>query len=215
LINDKGDVLDCPSEMVKEFNSYFSSVFTSENTSFIPESMQMFHGPEEVSLSDLDITKKMIRDKLTKIRLDKASGDDGISSRVINELQVELVEPLFIIFRKSLQSGEIPLDWRTANVSPIHKKGGRGSVGNYRPVSLTSLISKIMESLLKNSIIEFLEKINLIHNSSYGFRNGRSFLSNLFTFLDKVIKDIEDRNCVDIKAFKAFDKVPHLRLLNK
>ena len=65
----------------------------------------MFEGPEE-DLTDLNITMKMIRDKLTKIRMDKASEDDGISSRIVYELEDELVEPLFIIFRKSFQSGD-------------------------------------------------------------------------------------------------------------
>jgi len=155
---------------------------------------------------------------LVRVRIYNFGGFKVQESRVIKELQVELVEPLFIIFRKSLQSGEIPLNWRTANVSPIYKKGGHSSVGNYRPVSLTSQISKIMESLLKDCIVECLEKNNLIRNSQHGFRNGRSCLSNLLTFLDKVTTDIENSNCVDVIYLdfaKAFDKVPHLRLLNK
>ena len=125
---------------------------------------------------------------------------------------------LTIIFRKSLDQGEIPDDWRTANVSPIFKKGSRSKVSNYRPVSLTSQVSKIYESILRDAIMEHLVKNQLLRDSQHGFLRGRSCLSNLLTFLDKVTDCVDkgiDVDVIFLDLAKAFDKVPHTRLMNK
>ena len=87
---------------------------------------------------------------------------------------------------KSLDQGIIPMDWRIANVSPIFKKGSRGKASNYRPVSLTSQVCKIYESILRDAIVEHLINNQLIRDSQHGFLRGRSCLSNLLAFLDKV-----------------------------
>jgi len=93
-----------------------------------------------------------------------------------------------IILRKSLDQGIITVDWRIANVSPIFKKGSRGKASNYRPVSLTSQVCKIYKSILRDAIVEHLIKnqIQLIRESQHGFLRGRSCLSNLLAFLDKI-----------------------------
>jgi hypothetical protein len=117
-----------------------------------------------------------------------------------------------------METGEIPRDWRCANVTPIHRKGSRSSVENYRPVSLTSQISKLMESLIRDAIEAHLEKNFLLRDSQHGFRKGRSCLTNLLSFLDEVSEKIENGECVDaiyLDLAKAFDKVPHQRLLLK
>ena len=218
ITDDSGVVLDSPQEMAEEFNKFFASVFTQENLNNIPRAEQVFNGPPEEQLMDMVITKGMIRSKLDKMRSDKAPGEDGITSRMVRELREELIDPLHILFTKSLGTGVVPEDWRKANVTPIYKKGGRGQVGNYRPVSLTSQISKIMESLIRDHIVRFLESNNLIRNSQHGFRTGRSCLSNLLVFMDKVTAAVEKCENVDVIYLdfaKAFDKVPHRRLMEK
>ena len=90
--------------------------------------------------------------KLSKLRQDKAPGADNTQTRFLKEI-IEEVCHVLTIFRKSLDQGEIPDDWRTANVSPIFTKGSRSKVSNYRPVSLTSQVSKIYESILRDAII--------------------------------------------------------------
>ncbi len=109
-----------------------------------------------------------------------------LSSVVIKE---SLFEPLVHIFRKSLDKGEIPEDWKNANVTAIFKKGAKSSPGNYRPVSLTSNICKIMERIIKDDIVNFLEKNQLIFNSQHGFRNKRSCLTNLLEFVEHVAEE--------------------------
>jgi len=218
LVDENGDVVASAQEMSDRFNGFFASVFTKENEDRIPEVEQCYTGLESEALQDLKITEDMIRGRLSKMRADKAAGDDGISSRLLRELQNELAAPLCILFNKSLQEGTIPEDWRTANVTPIFKKGRRCEIGNYRPVSLTSQISKLMESLIRDAVVEHLERNKLIRNSQHGFRGGRSCLSNLLAFLDKVTRSQEEGDSVDVIYLdfaKAFDKVPHGRLRAK
>jgi Reverse transcriptase (RNA-dependent DNA polymerase) len=126
--------------------------------------------------------------------------------------------PLTVIFQKSLQSGVVPQDWKLANVIPIYKKGSRGQSGNYRPVSLTSQLCKLFKSIIRDVTVDHLENSELIRDSQHRFRRGRSCLSNLLVFLDRVTRAVDEGNCVDVVFLdfaKAFDKVTHGRLLVK
>jgi len=218
LLANTGQPVDTPQELAEEFNEYFSSVFTKEDTANVPTAKPIFTGSEAETLTTLDINDDMIRKKLSLLRSDKSPGNDALSSRLLREIQEELVHPLRILFTKSLRNGLIPEDWRTANVTPIFKKGSRNQVDNYRPVSLTSQVSKIMESLIRDAIVSHLEQFKLLCASQHGFRSGNSCLSNLLTFLDEVTRSVEEGHSVDVIYLdfaKAFDKVPHQRLLEK
>jgi retron-type reverse transcriptase len=112
----------------------------------------------------------------------------------------------------------VPKDWKKAKVVPIYKKGQKSEPGNYRPVSLTSVPCKILESMLKDYIMEHLTNENLINDSQHGFMPGRSCASNLTIFLDALTKEIDNGKAADVFYLdfaKAFDKVPHGRLLAK
>ena len=78
----------------------------------------------------------------------------------------------------------VPEDWKLSNVSPIYKKGNRNQAENYRPVSLTSVICKLFESIIGDTLVHHLEEKLLIGSSQHGFRKGRSCLTNLLAFLD-------------------------------
>ena len=78
--------------------------------------------------------------------------------------------------RKSMITGEIPQDWRDAKIVPIYKKGNRSEPGNYRPVSLTCIVCKVMERIIKNDMTEHLAEYNVINKSQHGFTKGRSCL---------------------------------------
>jgi len=123
-----------------------------------------------------------------------------------------------ILLRKSLDEGVVPDDWKIANVSPIFKKGDKRKVSNYRPVSLTSQVLKVIETILRDAIVSHLEASNLIRDSQHGFRKGRSCLTNLLVFLDKVTTIVNEGHSADVIYLdfaKDFDKVPHQRLLQK
>ena len=98
------------------------------------------------------ICKEMVGDLLQHLDVRKSMGPDGIHTRVLRELAEELVKPLSIVYQQSWLSGEVPIDWRLANVTPIYKKGRRVDPGNYRPVCLTSVPGKLMEPIILSVI---------------------------------------------------------------
>ena len=123
-----------------------------------------------------------------------------------------------MIFKESLRVGETPEDWKKANITPIFKKGSRNDPANYRPVSLTSQVCKVLESIVKEQIFDHLKNKNLLSEKQHGFREGRSCLSNLLTTLEDWTDILDDRACVDVAYLdfrKAFDLVSHKHLLLK
>ena len=122
------------------------------------------------------------------------------------------------MFQRSLAEGAVPLDWKKANVTPIFKKGSKHVPGNYRPVSLTSVACKVMESVMRDAITAHLARNKLIRNSQHGFTRGRSCATNLLEFLEKATKAVDEGKSLDVVFLdfaKAFDKVPRERLLRK
>ena len=121
-------------------------------------------------------------------------------------------------FESSIATGEMPEDWRVANVVPLFKKGCREKPGNYRPVILTSAVGKLSEGTLRDRIYRHLERQGLIRDNQHGFVSGKSCLMNLIAFFEGVTKKVDEGSAVDIIYMdfsKAFDKVPHGRLLHK
>ena len=215
LLNQSGELIKGPQEMSEEFNSFFASVFTKEDLSNIPLSKRDDSAP---ILDIIRIDEERVRKCMTKLRADKSPGSDDISPRLLIEITDEIVTPLTLIFNKSLQTGSVPEDWRTANVSPIYKKGKRNSPENYRPISLTSQICKLFEHIVREDIVHHLESHQLISDTQHGFRKGRSCLTNLLVFLDEVSSNMDNGNCIDaiyLDFAKAFDRVPHQRLIQK
>jgi len=187
-------------------NDIFSSVFTKE----LETDMPVLDNLCDAKLVDISVTVDSIKSKLQKLKEDKAAGADNMSPRILNALCEEIAVP--IIFRKSLDTGCVPGDWRTANVSPLFKKGSRHKVDSYRPVSLTSQICKVVEAVFRDEIVQHLDKYDLIRNTQHGFRKGYSCTSNLLVFLESVTTAIDAGRNVDtvyLDLAKAFDKVPH------
>ena len=159
-----------------------------------------------------------MRRKIRKLRKEAAARPDDMGPRLLQELENELAKPLTAIFRASLESGEVPEDWRTANVVPIYKKGPKAAAGNYRPVSLTSVCCKVMESILRDQMMGFLMRNNLIKDSQHGFMQGKSCCTNLLEFLEAVTGTVDGGRPMDVIYLdfaKAFDKVPRERLMAK
>jgi hypothetical protein len=128
-------------EMANILNEFMSSVFTREDTSSLP----VKNIETEQKISDIVITEAKIKEIIDNLKKDSAPGPDGIHPRLLKELKEVLARPLKILFKKSLATGEVPADWRTARVIPIYKKGPKSDPGNYRPVSLTSITMQAIE----------------------------------------------------------------------
>ena len=199
-----------------ELSRFFQTVFTSENLINVP---QLDDKPVTSPLEDVNFKRKEITELLQELNVNKSVGPDMMHPQVLMEGAVQLTIPLYIIFRKSLDVGELPQDWKEANVTAIFKnKGSKHSATNYRPVSLTSIVCKIFEKILRKRIIEHLQSNNLISRDQHGFLNGRSCTTNILATLEKWTKILDDKGKVDaiyMDFMKAFDSVPHQRLLKK
>jgi hypothetical protein len=122
------------------------------------------------------------------------------------------------IFQLSLDTGNIPDDWREANMVALFKKGDRHQASNYRPVSLTSVSCKILEHVIHSQIIDHFDRWNILTDKQHGFRRRRSCESQLIITIDALAKSLTKGEQVDVILLdfsKAFDKVPHHRLLHK
>ena len=216
IVDDLGHVVDDSASMANLFNDYFTTVFTTEDTSSMPSATTA--SALNVELHDVLFTEELVSEKLHLIRDDKAAGPDDLLPRFLATIKKEICKTVCVIFRKSFEESAVPSDWKDANVCPLFKTGSKGKTSNYRPVSLTCQLSKTFESIIRDELVAYLEKNNLIRDSQHGFRHGRSCLSNLLSFLDCVTAIIDSGSSMDaiyLDFAKAFDKVPHRRLLLK
>jgi len=141
-------------------------------------------------LCDIFFDKASVLKSLEKLRDDKAAGADELVPRFLNLIKQELACPLSILFQSIMVCESVPDDWQGANVVPVYKGGSRNVASNYRPISLTSQLCKVRETIVRDQVIEFMETNVLIRNSQQGFRKGSSCLTNLLLFLDKVYIDL-------------------------
>ena len=215
LIKEDGSLTTTDKQKADELNSFFSSVFTREDTNNMPDN---FTSRTDSMLMDIDFTRKDVAKKLFKMNPNKSPGPDGAAPRVLKELQEIIVEPLFLIFRQSLDTGKLPVSWKMGLVSPIFKKGNRHQAKNYRPVSLTSIICKTLESIIRDHIMKHMVEKHLLTKCQHGFIKGRSCVTQLLAVLDKWTEALDMGNNMDavyLDFAKAFDSVPHQRLLMK
>ena len=218
LKSPEGQLVSSGEEMSGVLNDYFLTVFTHENKDIMPDCEPHFSGVSSDRLTDISITQMIVKDEIDRLKRFKSPGPDEVYPRVLKESRDVISEPLANIFRNSLDLEVVPLMWRQANVVPIHKKGDKSLMSNYRPVSLTSIVGKIMETLIAGAIRKHLDKYNLIKDSQHGFMKGRSCLTNLLSFYRSVYEAADNGDSYDIVYLdfsKAFDKVPHQRLLDK
>ena len=204
-------------EIAKILNEQFASVYTAENTESIPDiNIDL---PESIeSLTDIEITNEIVYNYLKTLDVYKSTGPDEILSKTLNETKNEICEILTFIIKKSLSTSEIPSDWKTAHIAPILKKHPREDKNNYRPISLTSISAKICEKFVRQSIMEHMIRYDLFTNEQHGGLSKRSRVTQLLECLDDWSQNLDNNIQTDIIYIdfsKAFDRVPHQRLLNK
>lgn len=213
--NQKSPQTDDDTEKANILGNYFSSVFTKEPDNEIPtlEKRKTLHKWEKMQSSESKVIKA-----LEALKPDKSPGIDGMHPRFLRELRYELVKPLNMIFNKSITEKKVPNEWKEARISAIYKKGKKSMASNYRPVSLTSVICKLMERLVRDHIIEHFQKNKFFTEKQYGFITGRSTSIQLIRVLEEWTEAVDKGqgvDCVYMDFQKAFDTVPHKRLLSK
>ena len=119
-----------------------------------------------------------------KAKNNKSPGPDEMNPLFLKNLAPELAAPLKIVFQKSVDSGELPEEWKKAKITAIFKKGSKCNAGNYRPISLTSIVGKCLEKIVRNKLMNHMKINNLFSDKQYGFITGRSTVLQLITILD-------------------------------
>ena len=218
LEDSAGNIISQGFLMAEDLNGYFISVFTKEDISSLPVADAKFQGAKSDYLGPLVVTPELVAKKIKAMKDNKSPGVDGIPPKLLMETVEQISIPLARVFNLSLKEGVVPFEWKEANIIPLFKKGSRNKSENYRPVSLTSVICKLLERLIKDHMVDFLVKHKLLNSSQHGFLKARSCLTNMLCFLEEITKWIDVGSPVDIIYLdfqKAFDKVPHQRLLLK
>ncbi|BHF63568.1 hypothetical protein SprV_0200656200 [Sparganum proliferum] len=139
-------------------------------------------------------------------------------AKYLKELANELSKPLAHIFRSSFKLERLPSEWKTANIFPIDRGGARINANNYRPVSLTCICCKIMGAIIKKATMKFLEQNHLLSDLQHDFSQNRSCFSSLLLSTEQRTRALDEDGMVDViytDFKKAFDSVPHKRLIYK
>ena len=213
LVNDQ--FISDPEGKATTLSNQFQSVFTREDLSSVPSLDTINHIPTMPAIS---ITSNGIKNLLCNLDPNKAMGPDKISPYILKYCAAEISPILQIIFTQSLNTGELPSDWLKANICPVFKKGNRSSPSNYRPISLTSSCCKVLEHIIFHSIMDYIQLNNILIDNQHGFRPGFSCQTQLISFMEDISYALDNQLQTDLILLdfsKAFDTVPHKRLLAK
>ncbi len=213
-LNIAGNIISDDKHKAEALNNQFQSVFTHEGNSTLPDMARSPHG----EIPKLTITLKGVLDQLSKINISKSQGPDGIPPWFLNRYASHLAPVIHDIFQSSVDSGQVPNTWKEANVTAIFKKGSRAETSNYRPISLTPVVSKLLEHIIHSHIMKHLEQHHILTDHQHGFRAKRSTETQLIQTIHDISKSLDEKKSVDMAILdftKAFDKVPHKRLIHK
>ena len=202
-----------PLKMAELLSNQYKSVLTT------PTARKEFNSkPDHEFLDDFNIKSKSMRNAILSIDTWSAAGPDGITPLFLKQYVDELIQALCALWRKTLDTGIMPDDINQAFITPIFKGGDKGLAKNYRPVALTSHITKAFEKVLKNEMVIYLAANDYFNNTQHGFPSGRSTLTNLIEYYESIVLLLQYHRSVDsiyLDYSKAFDKCDHNIILDK
>ena len=230
-----GKLLVKDEDNANELNSYFQSVFTEEDDApeiIYNQGINLLFDEEtppepfeyqgkcaaKSLLENVEISEDEIINELKKIDPFKANTKDCINPRILKEVKDTIATPLKIIYNMSMDTGAVPSRWKNGIVTPLYKSGNKHQAKNYRPVTITSILCRTMERVLKRHILQHLKDNDILADEQHGFVSGRSCLSNLLMNLEELTTIYDSGDPIDeifLDLQKAFDSVPHKRLLYK
>ncbi|KAL8603391.1 hypothetical protein ACOMHN_004242 [Nucella lapillus] len=213
-LKEKGQLYSDSKSKARILLQQFKSVFTRDTDAPLPSVKKTCaHDIPRIHIHPEGVLKL-----LRNINPNKAPGPDKIPNLVLKECAPNLAPALTTLFQYSLDTGDLPSDWRNANIACVYKKGDKHAAENYRPISLTSVISKLLEHIICRHILTHLEKHDILTNLNHGFRSGYSCDTQLLLTSHDLLQSYDRQRQVDVAILdfsKAFDTVPHKRLLHK
>ena len=196
------------------FNTFFSTVFIKDDGKILD-----IDGSKNIKFSnEIVFDPNEVFIILSKLEGKTCSGPDKIPQKMLKSLAFELSYPLTRLFNLSYATGTVPQIWKDAIVVPVHKKGSKCVVGNYRPISLTSELVKVMEIKIRSKMLSHLSAHGVLTDSQHGFRSMRYTVSQMLCCLNKWTKALDEHKRTDViylDIATAFDSVSHPKLLQK
>ena len=211
-----GTLTKSDEEAAEALNYQYYQTFTKENTEHLPTftPKNLLTAPlDTFEIKEIDVLKE-----LQHLQPNKSGGVDNIHPRVLKEMASQLAKPITILFNKSIEAGVLPKHWLQARITPIFKKGKKSLPENYRPVSLTCILCKVLEKIIVKQIINHIKSSNLDSKRQHGFTKGKSVTTNLLEMMNIWSEALMHNIPVDVLYLdyqKAFDTVPHIRLIKQ
>ena len=208
-----GGLLEEDEEKAAILCSQYSSVFCMED-----DNLTNIQARCDSVLNGFTVDPSTVEELLKSLDEQSSPGPDELHPRILKHLSSVISYPLALLFQKSLDCGKLPAGWKMAVVKPMFKGGRLEDPANYRPVSLTSVLCKVFEKMLKQKIDSHFRHLGLWSSEQHGFRQGRSCTSNLLLAREMWAKTLDAGGRADViyvDFSKAFDRVPHRRLLSK
>lgn len=197
LMTNNGELVESDIGKADILNSFLSSVFTKEDISTAP-TLGLASNSNGKILDSVDFSVEGIKKKLQNLNTKKACGPDTIPAKILKELSKELPIPLYILFKKSVEEKTVPNDWKTATVIPIFKKGTRTELEKYRPVSLTCILCKVLEALIRETIVKHMKENKLYAECQHGFHNNMLCVTQLLEVMEDFTREIDKGENIDV-----------------
>lgn len=212
----ENDVFSEGQDICNAFNGFFESVFIPSTTTNNYQHLDLIDYGSSNAVSTVNISPALVEKLLSRLDKNKGAGCDGIPPLFLANCAKTLAYPIYLLFHKSLKQGTFPSEWKKSYIIPIHKKGSKAVITNYRPISIINTIAKVFEKVVYDGIYQTItQRLPL---TQHGFLKGRSTTSNLALFTNYVLEQMEGGGQVDViytDFEKAFDRVDHSILIRK
>ncbi|KAG5879097.1 hypothetical protein JTB14_017667 [Gonioctena quinquepunctata] len=196
LRKNNGSITNNNQEVAQMFANTFWEAFTRKSPGTLPA---MNHQPINYgSLTNIEFTPEIINLKLRCSDTNEFAGPNELTPTSLKDCSYSLSYPLSLIMTQSFDTATRPSDWKMAVIKPIYKEGDKLNPKNFRHVSLISIVAKVMQSIIADSMREFLQSHRIIPEQQHGFISNKSISSNMLCCLNDWTKSIDNGCCVDV-----------------